>query len=151
MPGGGPGVAAASYADQQYGLSLFNWLFADNTLQKQWAKIAVISNRGSRLRIAKEATDCTYSWRRFMEPDVDRPGVRLAAADATPFSVLSGVVATRETNYCATGAHSGRHCQSGQSGRAEPATGANRRPRRMGSSRTGHAKRSPNHCHAQTA
>ena len=87
-PAGTPGVAAAAYAGKQYGVSLFNWLFANPTLQKHWATIrGEHKQRRIRLRLAKEAPELhEYPWESLCEPDPDKPALRLAAAEATPFS-----------------------------------------------------------------
>lgn len=87
-PAGTPGVAAAGYADMQYGVNLFNWLFADPKLQKHWATIrGEHKQRRIRLRLAKEAPELhQYPWESLCEPDPDNQALRLAAAEATPFS-----------------------------------------------------------------
>lgn len=84
---GGPGLADASFAGKEYGLELFAWLFADPTLQKHWAAIAVEHKRRRiRFRIAEEAAELhQYPWEAlaFQEGAL---AIRLSAADATPFS-----------------------------------------------------------------
>jgi hypothetical protein len=89
-PAGSPGVAAAGYADRQYGVNLFNWLFADPTLQKHWATISgEHKQRRIRLRLAREAPELhQYPWESLCEPDSapSGPALRLAAAEATPLS-----------------------------------------------------------------
>jgi len=87
-PAGAPGVAAAGYADKQYGLDLFHWLFADTRLQTQWAAIGgAYKQRRIRLRIDAMAPELhQYPWEALCEPQHGNPALRLAAADATPFS-----------------------------------------------------------------
>jgi hypothetical protein len=87
-PAGGPGVAGAGYADKQYGLDLFKWLFADPKLRNYWASISSEhKQRRLRLRIAEGAPELhQYPWESLCEPDGGLPVLRLAAADATPFS-----------------------------------------------------------------
>ena len=87
-PAGSPGVAAAGYADKQYGLSLFNWLFADRTLREHWVGIrGQHKQRRIRLRLAKGSPELhQYPWESLCEPDPEIAALRLAAAEATPFS-----------------------------------------------------------------
>jgi hypothetical protein len=66
--GGGPGVAGAGYAHKQYGMTLFNWLFADPTLRNHWTSIS--SEHKRRRRIAVEAPEIhQYPWESLPDED----------------------------------------------------------------------------------
>ncbi len=82
-------MAAAGYAGLEYGVALFDWLFADPVLKAQWAEIGgEHKQRRLRLRLAGEAAELhQVPWESLCEPDPgDGPALRLAAAEATPFS-----------------------------------------------------------------
>jgi hypothetical protein len=88
VPEDAPALALAGVADGEYGLSLFNWLFADPLLRQHWATVAGEHKlQRIRLRIDEEAAGLhLYPWEAL---SVERPGavpLPVAAADATPFS-----------------------------------------------------------------
>ena len=65
------------------GEALFNWLFADELLQRQWSKVWGLADR-RRVRLRIDAPDLhAIPWELLRDPDT---GLTLAADANTPFS-----------------------------------------------------------------